>query len=47
MMKSSCQCSQHMVDQTPRFERKTRRENQVLSRKGIIRRDKRKKGKYF
>lgn len=46
---SGCQFAQAMVNQTPRFDRrnrKGRRENQVLSRKGIIRSDKRKKTHY-
>ena len=38
---------QAMVDQGPRFERKPIRKNQVLSKAGIIRKDKRKKAKYF
>lgn len=43
---------QFMVNQGPRYDRKSkkgkpRRENQVLSRKGIIRPDKRKKAHYF
>lgn len=47
---SGCQFGQHMVNQTPKFEnsmRKGRRSNQVLSKAGIIRRDKRKKAKYL
>jgi hypothetical protein len=39
---------QSMVDQTPRFERKPIRQNQVLDKKsGIIRKDKRKKVHYL
>lgn len=44
------QFGQHMVNQTPKFEKavyKGRRENQVMSKSGIIRRDKRKKHKFF
>jgi hypothetical protein len=49
---SGCQFGQHMVNQTPVFDNAVRRrgnvrENQVLSRKGIIRRDKRKKAKFL
>lgn len=49
---SGCSFGQHMVSQTPVFDnavrkRRTVRENQVLSRKGIIRRDKRKKAKFL
>ena len=49
---SGCSFGQHMVTQTPVFDnavrkRRTARENQVLSRKGIIRRDKRKKAKFL
>ena len=39
---------QMMVDQTPRYDRKGRRPNQVIGKKsGIIRPDKRKKVKYL
>jgi hypothetical protein len=40
---------QAMVDQRPVYDRKWkgRRENQVIGKSGIIRRDKRKKNKYF
>ena len=40
---------QSMVDQTPRYDKKfkARRENQVMSKKGVIRPDKRKKAKYL
>lgn len=47
---SGCSFGQHMVDQRPRFDRrnrKGRRENQVLSKKGVIRPDKRHKVKYL
>lgn len=49
---NGCNLPQCMVDQRPRFEgarrrRKPRRENQVLSRSGMIRRDKRKKARYY
>ena len=45
----SCQFGQHMVNQGPRFDRKKRgrRENQVISKAGIIRPDKRKKAKFI
>lgn len=50
MNQSGCNYGQHMVDQGPRFEgqkKKGRRENQVMSQKGIIRPDKRKKAKFL
>ena len=41
--------AQAMVDQTPRYDRKSgkRRKNQVLSKSGLIRKDKRQKSHYF
>ena len=44
---SGCNYGQHMVSQEPRFERKPIRQNQVLSKSGVIRKDKRKKAKYL
>jgi hypothetical protein len=49
---SGCSFGQHMVSQTPVFDNAVRkrgpaRPNQVMSRKGIIRRDKRKKAKFL
>jgi hypothetical protein len=50
---SGCSFGQFMVDQRPVFDnsvrrrKRPRRENQVLSRKGIIRPDKRRKAKYL
>lgn len=40
---------QAMVDQTPRYDRKpkARRPNQVIGKKGIIRKDKRYKVRYL
>ena len=46
---SGCSFGQQMVDQRPAFDQKRKGKfssNQVVSRKGIIRRDKRKKAKY-
>jgi hypothetical protein len=50
-MTSGCAYGQYLVDQTPRYDnarrrRRPRRESQVLSPRGIIRPDKRKKPKY-
>jgi hypothetical protein len=47
MMQSSKGQPQAMVDQGPRFEKKPVRQNQVLSKAGVIRKDKRKKPKYY
>lgn len=54
MSPEACSCSfgQHMVDQTPKYDnqvrkRKRRRKNQVLGKSGIIRPDKRYKGKQY
>jgi hypothetical protein len=48
---SGCQFAQAMVNQTPVYDnavrKKKRRENQVLSKSGIIRPDKRKKAKFL
>lgn len=48
---SGCSFGQHMVDQRPRFDnqvrKRRRRTNQVLSKAGIIRPDKRQKVKYL
>lgn len=38
---------QSMVDQGPRFEKKPVRQNQVMSKAGIIRKDKRKKVRFL
>ena len=46
---SGCSFGQAMVNQGPKYDnrvRKAHRPNQVLSKKGIIRPDKRKKSKY-
>jgi hypothetical protein len=49
---SGCSFGQHMVDQRPKFDNQLRRrkggfsQNQVLSRKGIIRPTKKKKYHY-
>lgn len=48
---SACSFGQHFVNQGPRFDnqvrKRKRRENQVMSRSGIIRPDKRKKAKFL
>ena len=43
----SAKLPQNFVNQTPVFERKVKRPNQVLGRGGIIRPDKRKKARYL
>lgn len=53
MNQSACSYSQSFVDQTPRYDNQLRKRkrrqhgNQVISRGGIIRPDKRKKAKYL
>ena len=47
---AACKLPQCMVDHTPKFEnsvRKGRRPNQVIGKKGMIRKDKRIKPHYF
>lgn len=48
---TACSYPQAFVDQRPAFDRKRKRrvlrENQVMGKSGIIRRDKRKKHKYY